>query len=314
VYEPFGTKLVERGWPAAIPLIQGEKRPAISGWQTYNTEVVSLEQAEYWARQFPNCGIGHAAGHGLVGVDLDTDQETQAATAKFIADKYLGPTPMIRVGRHPRVMRYYRLDGGDNGYLVTSSFHLFALYITTGQTAWFGIHPGTAKPYEWVDASPLNVGPGELPAVTKEMLSEFVSEMQATFPAPEISRQHTTRKSHKLSLTEGGITTSIMREIALSPFTQPIEIALNWISTAPTGTRHYTMVGAVTALVHSGLDDQQIFNAVVDAHVNSVAGDRPDAPTIQIVKNAIQWARSQVGMPLSSLDQNLGVDNWSIWK
>ncbi len=74
------------------------------------------------------------------------------------------------------------------------------------------------------------------------------------------------------------------------------------------------MVGAVTALMHKGLDNQQIFNAVVDAHVDAVAADRPDAPTVQVVKNAIQWARAQVGMPLSSLDQDLGVDNWSIWK
>jgi len=314
VYSPLGIKLVERGWPAAIPLIQGEKRPAISGWQTYNTETVSLEKAECWARQFPNCGVGHAAGHGLVAVDLDTDREDQAATTKSIADKHLGPTPMIRVGRHPRVMRYYRLQGGVNSDLATSSFHLFAIYIATGQTAWLGIHPSTGKPYEWIDASPLDMGPSELPTVTKEMLSDFVFEMQAAFPPPESSRQRTNIETDKPSLTGGGITSSIMREIALSPYTPPIEIALSWITTAPTGTRHYTMVGAVTALMHTGLNDQQIFSAVVDEHVNCVAGDRPDASTIQVVKNAIQWARTQVGPPLSSLDLNLGVDNWSIWK
>lgn len=314
MYSPKGVQLIERGWPAAIPLIKGEKRPAINGWQLYNTSVVSHEQAERWARKYPECGVGHAAGHGLVGVDLDTDHEDQAATAKAIADIHLGTTPMIRIGRYPRVMRYYQLGTGTNSYVVTSSFHLFALYVTTGQTAWFGIHPGTGKPYEWVSASPLDIGPSDLPTVTTKMLSAFVSEMVAAFPAPATSKRHTARKSHTPSLTGGGITTSIMREMALSPFIPPIEIALSWIKTAPTGTRHYTMVGAVTALMHKGLDNQQIFNAVVDAHVDAVAADRPDAPTVQVVKNAIQWARAQVGMPLSSLDQDLGVDNWSIWK
>ena len=220
---------------------------------------------------------------------------------------------MIRVGRPPRVMRYYRLGKEVNSYAVTSSYHLFALYITTGQTAWFGIHPGTGKPYEWVEASPLDIGPHDLPTVTTKMLSEFVSEMTEAFPTPEADK-HIIKKSHGSNLSGGGITTLIMREMALSPYTPPIEIALNWITTAPTGTRHYTMVGAVIALVHVGLDDQQIFNDLVDAHLNSVAGDRPDTQTTQVIKSALQWARSQVGIPLTHLDQNLSVDDWSIWK
>ncbi len=314
MYSPLGIKLIERGWPAPIPLKPGEKRPSINEWQKYNTTTVSVEQADQWADQFPDHGVGHAAGHGLVGIDLDTDQKKQASTAKTISDIHLGTTPMIRVGRPPRVMRYYRLADEDRGHITTSSFHLFALYATTGQTVWFGIHPDTGTPYEWVGSSPLDIGPGDLPTITAQMLTEFVSEMAAAFPTPETDSKRAAKKSHTPSLTGGGITTSIMREMAFSPYTPPIEIALNWITAAPTGTRHYTMVAAVTALAHTGLDDRQILNAVIDAHVNSVAGDRPDASTMQVVENAIQWARAQVGTPLSSLDQDLGFEDWSIWK
>jgi hypothetical protein len=313
MYAKHGVHLFERGWPAVIPLIPGEKRPAISGWQKYNTSVVSREQAEHWARHFPNHGIGHAAGHGLIGIDLDTDQEKQAATAKAIADRHLGPTPMIRIGLPPRVMRYYQRIDCASGCVTTSSFPLFGIYATTGQTAWFGIHPTTGKPYNWNEASPLDMGPSDLPTVADINLHSFVDEMTTAFPASP-SNGECTRPTPRISnLASGGVTTSIMREMGLSPYTSPIEIALKWISSAAVGTRHSTMVGAVTALVNAGLGDQDIFDAVADAHVESLSGDRPAAQTRRVVRNAITWVRDRIGASLDRLDEDLHVDDWSIW-
>jgi hypothetical protein len=313
VYGTHGVRLVERGWPAAIPLVPCEKRPAIKGWETYNTAVVSVEQAERWSHQYPNHGIGHAAGHGLVGIDLDTDEKKQATKAKQIADACLGSTPMIRIGRPPRVMRYYRLFDFHLDRVATRSFHLFALYATTGQTAWYGIHPSTRKPYEWSEASPLDIGPDDLPAVTAADLEAFVEEMTKAFPQCPGSDPKTDKQLGQLSKTAGGITASIMSEMALSPRTSPIEIALRWIASAPVGTRHHTMIGAVVALVHAGLCDQEIYDAVFETHLESVGGDRPTARLKRVVQSAVEWARSRVGADLASLDKGLHVSDWTIW-
>jgi hypothetical protein len=313
VYGTHGVRLVERGWPAAIPLVPCEKRPSIAGWEKYNISDVSLEQAECWARMYPDHGIGHAAGHGLVAIDLDTDLKKQATKAKKIADACLGPTPMIRVGRAPRVMRYYRLVGQRPGGVATRSFHLFALYATTGQTAWYGTHPDTRKPYKWAEASPIDIGPNDLPSVTRANLQSFVQEMSNAFPAPVSGERSTEAMPGQSALEGGGITASIMCEMALAPCTPPMQIALARIASAPVGTRHSTMVGAVIALVYAGLGDREIYDAVFKVHQKSINGDRPTAQLKRVVQGAIKWARSRVGTDLSSLDKDLHVSDWSIW-
>jgi hypothetical protein len=313
VYSKHGVHLVERGWPGVIPLVPREKRPSIAGWERFNTSPVTLIQAEGWARQYPNHGIGHAAGHGLIGIDLDTDTKKLAAVAKRIAGENLGPTPMIRVGRPPRVMRYYRLEVDAVGRVSTKSFYLFGLYATTGQTAWFGIHPGTGRQYHWTEASPLDVGPSDLPVVTVADLKTFVDEMTTALPAPVNNGE--CRNTHPSSprLSSGGATTTILREMGMSPHTPPIEVAVNWIKSASVGTRHHTMVGAVTALVHVGLADQEIFEAVADIHIASLSGDRPEERTRRVVVDAIAWARDRIGSNLDTLDSDLHVSDWSIW-
>jgi hypothetical protein len=314
MYAAHGVRLVERGWPAPIPLWPGEKRPSINAWERFNEEVVSVTQARSWGDRFPAHGVGHAAGHGLVGIDLDTDLEDQATLAREIADEHLRTTPMIRAGRANRVMRYYRLlGGGHRKGISTRSFHLFALYITTGQTVWYGIHPDTGAPYEWLDASPLDIGPSDLPTVTAGALMSFVEEMTSVFPEPTTDGTTASSMPGTTSLVGGGPTTQILREIALSPRTPPIEIALRWIAAAPVGTRHHTMVGAVTALVHAGLSDQEILDPVAEVHLKSVAGDRPPARTTRVVRNAVVWARGRIGACLQDLDVELRVDDWSIW-
>src|SRR4051794_41216102 len=59
----------------AIPLIQGQKRPAIGAWQGFGHRMpTELEQAA-WLRQYPRGNIGLPAGptSGIVFVDIDTE-------------------------------------------------------------------------------------------------------------------------------------------------------------------------------------------------------------------------------------------------
>ena len=137
--------------------------------------------------------------------------------------------------------------------------------------------------------------------------------MTGAFPAPANGKHKTNPKRGSPSLASGGVTTDIMRDMAYAPQMPPIEIAVKWVSSAVVGTRHSTMLGAVIALVHAGLGDQEIFDAVIDAHLKSVASDRPAAQTTRVVQNAVQWARRRIGASLDSLDEDLNVEDWSIW-
>ena len=314
MYAAHGVKLVEMGWPAPFPLRPREKRPAIRGWERFNVEPVSPARAHSWAKTFPDHGIGLAAGHGLLAIDLDTDLEDQAKLANTIADEALGKTPMIRAGRRHRVMRHYRLQGLGFQSVTTAAFHLFGIYATTGQTVLFGIHPDTNRPYTWLDASPLDLGPTQLPSVTLAKLEEFVTEMTRAFPETTTHEVGRFNVNKTWKAGTGGPASPILRELSRRPNVAPLKIAARIVWRAPVGKRHETMVGAIVALVETGLTDDEIYGPILEAHTAALAGDRSQSSAERVVENAIDWARERIGSSLDELDKSLSVDDWSIWK
>ena len=63
-----------RGWPV-FPLVQGEKRPAVTAWETRATRDLR-HVASAWGGRYSGFNIGVAAGPaGLVVVDLDTSED-----------------------------------------------------------------------------------------------------------------------------------------------------------------------------------------------------------------------------------------------
>lgn len=313
MFDEMGVALLRKGWPAPIPLVPREKRPAIFGWERFNLEPVSIALAREWATRLPTSGIGLAAGHGLLAVDIDTDTDHDARIAFALADDHLGNTPLIRAGRPYRTMRYYRLDDRALDAVSTTSLHRFALYATTGQTVLFGIHPETCLPYSWPVASPLDEGPDVLPLVTLDALNAFVEEMRRAFPEPgEGHRPARDDRGSSVVRPEGGAS-GILRDITRMPMCPPIEIAVHAVRHAQEGRRHNTMVGAMVALVEMGLSDDEIFRPVLGAHIEALNGDRPQSATERVTRNALEWARQRIGHSMPELDATLGVSDWSIW-
>ncbi|SFM97961.1 PriCT-2 domain-containing protein [Methylobacterium pseudosasicola] len=162
------------------------KRPQLPDWQRRCLDA-SPEEIERWARRYPdNTNTGLLCGR-MVGVDIDVLRPELSGALADRARQLLGPTPLVRIGREPKVLLGYRLD------IPTDKLQTAALHFTDdplekatkvellarGQHyVGFGVHPETQAPYRWPDASPLNVDFTDLPEVTEGQLHQLVAEAE----------------------------------------------------------------------------------------------------------------------------------------
>jgi bifunctional DNA primase/polymerase-like protein len=103
MFADLASHLRGMGWLAIIPLMPrgrdrdgnlvNTKRPAISGWQVFNSRAPTDSEVSAWARSYPAGGIGLAYGPDrVVGIDLDWQDHKTAAATWDIAQRILGPT------------------------------------------------------------------------------------------------------------------------------------------------------------------------------------------------------------------------------
>lgn len=184
--------LRERGYhpvPVSGPTMNvssAGKRPTMSGWERRCLDA-SPEEIQRWGSMQPDCtNTGLLCGR-MVGADIDVLRPDLAEAIVDRARLVLGPTPLVRIGREPKVLLGYRLD------IPTDKLQTAALHFTDATTekptkvevlargqqfVGFGVHPETQAPYRWPDASPLTVDFADLPEVTEGALRQFVAEAE----------------------------------------------------------------------------------------------------------------------------------------
>ncbi|MCJ2051169.1 bifunctional DNA primase/polymerase [Methylobacterium sp. J-070] len=162
------------------------KRPVMSGWERRCLDA-SPDEIRRWATHYPDStNTGLLCGR-LAGVDIDVRVPELAALIADRARGMLGHTPLVRIGREPKLLLGYRLA------IPLKKIQTPALFFTedpkekdtkvevllSGQHfVSFGIHPETAAPYRWPDASPLTVPFAELPETTEDDLRDFIAEAE----------------------------------------------------------------------------------------------------------------------------------------
>ena len=310
MFASLAPRLRAMGWLATIPLMPpgrdrdgnpvNTKRPAITGWETFNSRAPTDPEISAWARFYPAGGIGLAYGPDrVVGIDLDwQDRETAAATWD-IAQRILGPTPLIRIGAPPKRLALYR--AADGLRVEGKAFGGFEVFTRSGQTVLYGLHPGTGRAYAWPEESPLTVGPDKLPVVTSEHITALIQGLAPYRPARALPpRSPSPRPSGAAcrapSMAASDRTTGMAAELmpALREAPDPIAEAAAILAATPHGQRHYTMVGAVVALMHLGHSDTDIRVALEPVYIDLTAEtDRPQAR--RVFGNAIAWARDRIG-------------------
>ncbi|HWL69430.1 MAG TPA: AAA family ATPase [Geminicoccus sp.] len=159
------------------------KRPGIRGWQ-----VAPLDQEviRAWAqgalRDCTNTGLRTGR---LVGVDIDVLDETLAKALQDMALRLLGPTPLQRIGKAPKLLLCYQAiepapkretpefrlpDGSKAQVEILGQGQQFVAY---------GVHPDTRAEYAWPDLGPDVVALAELPQVGIATLRAFLAAAEA---------------------------------------------------------------------------------------------------------------------------------------
>jgi P4 family phage/plasmid primase-like protien len=157
------------------------KRPLIEKWQEI---CATADEAEIrrWSRAEPNCTNTGLLCGDLVGVDIDVLDSEIAETVRRLAVSMLGETPLVRIGKAPKILLCYRADAAFRKmetpelFFADDSKAQIEILADGQQLVAYGIHPDTGKPYSWPDGSPETVHFDDLPVVNSDHLRSFVEE------------------------------------------------------------------------------------------------------------------------------------------
>ena len=285
MFMSLAPKLRDMGWKSLIPLHNPGKHPIISGWGAYSQSEPTDFEINLWAMRYADAGIGLVSGpDGVIAVDLDFLEAAMSARALNIAYETLGATPLVRVGQAPKAMLFFRADVNlDPG---GRAFGGYELYRHSGQVVLYSVHPDTRQPYLWIKERPEDVSPYDLPVISQSMLDAFKTEME---PLCEITRRVNDKGSSHLGGTNGATLTGKVLSLLNRSEEDPLKVAADCVRDAAEGSRHYMMVGAVTALVRKGYTSAEIHAAVEPPYLETLNASEIRARH-GAVANAAQWA------------------------
>ncbi|WP_187275415.1 bifunctional DNA primase/polymerase [Methylobacterium sp. WL6] len=130
--------------------------------------------------------MGRASGN-VFALDVDIPTLDLSVEIQLLADRYLGYTPLRRVGAPPRIALLYRQGDPDeipaDQIIPSRSFPLkgdrgAVEILAHGKPLTFhGLHHKTGDYIRWIDASPHLVGPEAAPLVSRKRLDAFLDAL-----------------------------------------------------------------------------------------------------------------------------------------
>ena len=170
----------------AIPILPHDcghksagKAPAIRDWQNgFDPENFRL----IWRLNggVNDCGIGILT-RNTPALDIDVRHPVAAAELQKLAYDMF-PNAPERVGMAPKRLFLFRTDEPftklkTREYLIgdDNKPHHVEILGDGQQFVAFGIHPGTGRPYHWIDDSPLDIEAEALPEITKARAFDFIA-------------------------------------------------------------------------------------------------------------------------------------------
>ena len=252
-YQKAAPELRELGW-SPIPVVPGHKRPAIKSWSHYCAELPFEHEVISMSINYPDHSIGLCCGaaSGIWALDLDADDALDAARIGTLADKFLGTTPLVRVGRPPRSLRVYRSDT-----IVKSDKGQSLDVLGAGrQFVAFGIHEKTGLPYEWIDESPLNFEAKALPTTTEEALRAFMDALKGELGTTHRQEGKSSQQRPVYNCGVSDLAAQRRGKRGQSRY----QVLRNQLKAAQPGQLHNTMVSVVADLVIMKLSPDDIHN------------------------------------------------------
>ena len=196
-------KLFDNGY---TPLPNKFKACYLEGWSTVQVTEAIIQSRE-WAKRGNWKDTGIRCGD-VVAFDFDIDDEDMLNDLLdiLVAEGILPETPLIRIGRPPREMWIYRIEGPKLAKRTTGGFgypkelarvkeaqaageelpefrKMVVEVLGTGsQFGAFGQH-SDAHTYTWPEGSPLDLDIAKLPGVTRETVERVIARATEMFKA-----------------------------------------------------------------------------------------------------------------------------------
>src|SRR3954453_11352217 len=164
------------------------KQPVMREWQRICATADEAEIRRWPATEAGCTNTGLLCGE-MAGADIDVPVPGLAERVEALAAAMLGPTPLRRIGRAPKVLLVYRHDA------PLAKLETPELYLPDGtkvqveilgagqQFVAYGIHPDTKREYEWPVSRPDVVPLADLPVVTEAALRGFLAAVEAMLRA-----------------------------------------------------------------------------------------------------------------------------------
>lgn len=165
-----------------VPIIPGQKRPAISEWEKARLTVSEVSE-------YASSGVGILCGQGqypVVAIDVDIDDTRVSKPFVSWCLKHLGSSAE-RIGRAPKTLLVYRSAEGwqkrTGAWFVkpgSTAKHRLEILGAGQQFVAYAIHPDTKKPYEWVDIAGgiEHLPAASLPLITQQQVQAALAEFE----------------------------------------------------------------------------------------------------------------------------------------
>jgi hypothetical protein len=193
-------RLIENGY---LPIPVNGKRPRISGWSKIVANPASVSA---WERGYADhLNTGMLCGN-VVAIDVDvTDEAVATRLADLVRGLPDGERAPCRVGRAPKALYIFRATeprekASTPVYIVDGHKCQIEVLGRGQQFVAFGIHPDTAKPYEWIGASPLDLKFEELPLIEPDDLDRLLDAAEGMLAVTgELERPKSKKREHVTS-------------------------------------------------------------------------------------------------------------------
>lgn len=176
---------VNNGYPVA-PKEEGQKYPIqTEPWRRYMWQLPPDSQVAEWEENFAETGISMLCGRFIACFDIDEEDEGAAEQSRADVERICGPTPLIRIGRAPRLAMIYRAAEPIVSLRMPAHDVLGMGTTLVG----LGIHPITHQPYRWDGPhTPANFKAEDLPAITNDQVAQVAdSWSRRKFPVQSVN-------------------------------------------------------------------------------------------------------------------------------
>ena len=182
-----GLRMADAGY-CITPIAAGQKWPGEyvngkwehkRGWEFLGLTPTPEPLINIW-ENYPGCGIGIVTGgySRVIGVDIDILDAVVSHEVRALIEERLGATPLVRVGKAPKVLLVYRCTEK----IEKLSYQPIEVLATGQQFVAYGVHPDTGLPYQWPMENPSDTPADSLPEVTPEKLRAAIVEAYALVP------------------------------------------------------------------------------------------------------------------------------------